>query len=709
MALRRTGIGPHSLRVGGIAANIRALRRSFRDAEGELKMRVRVGILVLMTAIYALGILPAAMIFDGDAFDLLVFPVSAYAALGGAIPAALAVLVGVAVNTRVERSIGGTPVAWTNAPHVIALVGVAIAFVLMRYYLIRSRTTGRALARSQAALQQAVRNAPLILNAYDLEGRFTLREGRALADVGQMPGENIGVSAREHYRVTYPDQPQLVEYLDRALAGSDASGQVVVRGRTEDSYFSPVRDASGAVIGAVAVAVDVTEQRAYERELEHRSLHDSLTDLPNRGLLDDRLTQEITMSRRDGSTFALVLADLDNFKDVNDTFGHAKGDDVLREVARRLCEALRDHDTVARLGGDEFALVLSGVSDVAAVEITERILGSFARPLEVGDHPVDLSASFGVAMFPAHGSDPQTLLRHADIAMYVAKRTRRAVAVYTAGRDEPDPNAVSLVAELRRAIERNEIGLAFQPEVRLSDRSLIRVEALARWECPGYGPIPPGRFIPLAERAGLIGALTRQLIDNALRQASAWRSAGLETVVAVNVSAQDLLDPRLASSITESLARWGLHASTLAIEITESVLMTDIERAAVRLASLRALGISVGIDDFGTGYSSLAYLSRLPVDRIKIDRSFVRGMSTDPGSRAIARAAAELGHELRLHVVAEGVETATEWEHVRAIDCDSVQGYFVARPMDATALFDWAFDAGCVAATPARLSLVSEG
>jgi diguanylate cyclase (GGDEF)-like protein len=686
--------------VGGIIKAMRITRRSFRNGEGELKVRVRVGILLFMTALYAAGIRPAAITFDGDAFDLLVLPVAAYAGLGGTVPALVAIVVGIIANSLVERSVGGDPMAWVDAPHLVALVGVAIGFSLMRRYLLRSRATARTLARSQAALQQVVRNAPVILNAYDVDGRFTLREGRALLGVGQVPGDNIGVSARDHYRRTYPDQPQLVDFLDRALAGNDASGLVMINGRTEDSHFSPIRDAAGAVTGAVAVAIDVTEQRAFEEELRHRALYDSLTDLPNRALLDDRLAQEIAGSRRDGGTFALVLADLDNFKDINDTFGHAKGDDVLREVAHRLGGAVRSRDTVARLGGDEFALVLSGADEAAAAEITERILGSFARPLDVGGNPVDLSASFGIAMFPAQGSDPQTLLRHADIAMYVAKRTRRSYAVYSAERDEPDPEAVTLVAQLREAIGRREIALAFQPEVRTSDRSLLRVEALARWQRPGTGPIPPGRFIPLAERAGLIGALTRQVIDDALRQARSWRDAGLQTVVAVNVSAQDLLDPRLASSIDESLARWGLHASTLAIEITESVLMTDIERTAPRLAALRALGISVGIDDFGTGYSSLAYLSRLPVDRIKIDRSFVRGMSTDPGSRAIARAAAELGHELGLHVVAEGVETAPEWEHVSAIGCDSVQGYYIARPMAPDALVVWARDNRRDAAPP---------
>jgi len=669
-------------------------RRSVRTRDGELRAWTRVAILGVMTVTYAVGIRPAALIFDGDAYDLLVLPVAAFASLGGMIPASLALLVGLVANAIVERSVGGDPGEWSNVPHLVALVGVAIGFALMRRFLLRSRAVARTLTRSQATLEQVVRNAPIILNAYDLEGRFTFRQGRALLDIGQVPGEQLGVSAREHYRNVYPDQPQLVDYLDRALAGGEAAGSVLVNGRVEDSYFAPIRDGTGMVTGAVAVAVDVTEQRAIERELEHRALHDALTGLPNRALLDDRLAREIAGSRQNAGTFALVLADLDNFKDINDTFGHARGDEVLREVARRLDRAVGDRDTVARLGGDEFALVLSGASEEMASEVTQRILGSFARPLDVGGNTVDLSASFGISMYPELGTDPQTLLRHADIAMYVAKRTRRAYAIYSAERDEPDPHAVTLVAELRAAIERKEIALAFQPEVRTADRGLLRVEALARWERPGgLGSISPSRFIPLAERSGLIGALTLQVIDDALHQARIWRHAGLQTVVAVNVSAQDLLDQRLGIAISESLERWSLHASTLALELTESVLMTDIERAAPRLAALRALGISVGIDDFGTGYSSLAYLSRLPVDRIKIDRSFVRGMSTDPGSRAIARAASELGHELGLHVVAEGVETAAEWDLVRAIGCDSVQGYYIARPMRPEALLDWARNA----------------
>src|SRR5205823_9472115 len=335
----------------------------------------------------------------------------------------------------VELSVGDDPISWLNAPHVLALAGTIVGFAAMRHFIRQGRAVSRALARSQATLEQVVRNAPLILNAYDLDGRFTLREGRALHDIGQTAGQHIGSSARDHYRLTWPDQPQLVEFLDRSLAGQDASSTVLVRGRTEEVHFGPIFDATGTITGAVCVAIDVTEQRAFEGGLRHRALHDGLTDLPNRALLDDRLAQDIVTSRRSGEPFAVVLADLDNFKDINDTFGHPKGDEVLREVAARLRHAIRECDTVARLGGDEFALVLSGASETAAVEVTQRILGSFAQALDVGGYPVDLSASFGISMFPAHGSDPQTLLRHADSAMYVAKRTRRAYAVFSAERD----------------------------------------------------------------------------------------------------------------------------------------------------------------------------------------------------------------------------------------------------------------------------------
>ena len=479
-------------------------------------------------------------------------------------------------------------------------------------------------------------------------------------------------------------------FLERALVGEETEASLVVRGRSEELHFGPIRDGRGVVSGAVLIAIDVTERRAFEAELEQRALYDALTGLPNRTLLHDRLDFEIARGARLNTTFALVVADLDNFKDINDTFGHERGDEVLREVATRVRGELRPTDTVARLGGDEFAILLGQADEHLATSVAQRLLQSFSRPLEVGGVAIDLSASLGIAMYPAHGVDALTLLRKADIAMYASKRTRRASTVYSAEREVADPEALSLVVGLREAIKQRDITLAFQPEVAINDGALLRVEALARWTHPAHGSIPPGRFIPLAERSGLIGSLTRAVLRDALGQAASWRTEGIDTVVAVNLSAHDLADPALLSVIGAALDESGLSPTALALEITESVLMSDIDAIVRRLAELRGLGISVGIDDFGTGYSSLSYLSRLPIDRVKIDRSFVARLTADAGARAIARAAVAIGHELGLHVVAEGVEARAEWDLLAEFGCDSGQGYYVSRPLAPAALATWA-------------------
>lgn len=665
-------------------------RRSMQDPNGNLTTGSRLVICLVISGLYAV-MLPAALGEFGDgALDLVALPVAAVAALFGIGGGFIACVVGLAFDASVVRTAGLPIAAAINIPHVLALIGPSFSFGLMHRFLYRSRAGANDLRRSQATLQQVLRNAPLILNAFDAEGRFTVREGRALAQLGQVPGEHVGRSARDHFRTVYPEQPELVTFLEDALGGADASGEIVVRDRTEDIHFAPIRGVAGAVTGAVMVAMDVTEQRAFERDRERRATHDSLTDLPNQPLLDLRLAQEVTRGEQTGAPFALIVIDLDNFKDVNNTFGYAVGDTVLREVAARLRSGIEPNDVITRLGGDQFGLLVSGVDEHLAVEVAERMLASFARPLDIGGHPVDLSASIGVALFPRHGSETKTLWRRADAAMYAAKRTRRAYAVYSPQRDEPDPDTVRLVAGIREAIERDEIGLAFQPEVRIADRALVRVEALARWTHPELGPISPARFIGLAERTGLIGPLTRRVLSAALRQSRVWRDAGLDTVVAVNMSAHDLEDPESAVYIEQQLLEHRLPSSALALEITESVLMSEVIAVAPRIAALRAIGVSVEIDDFGTGYSSLAYLSRLPVDGIKIDRSFIQRITTDPGSRAVVRAAVQLGHELGLRVVAEGVETAAEWNEVAELGCDAVQGYFISRPVTGDALRAWA-------------------
>ena len=694
-------------------STLRVVGKRLREADGQLQPWVRTLICIVTTTAYV-AVFPFVYgTWQGDALDLLMLPIAAFAAMFGSLVGLTALAVGIGLmGTWASQS--GVPVTdVANAPHVVGGAALAFGFGYMQRVLLVNRRQKLDLDRSHATIRSVIGSAPLILWAVDARGILVLRDGKGLASVGQTPGGWVGRSARDLCRTEYPECPELLMFLERALAGEETNASLVVRGRTQELHFAPIRDDAGALSGAVMTAIDVTEQRAFEIELEHRALYDTLTDLPNRALLHDRLNLAIAAAARSAHPFALVVADLDNFKDVNDTFGHDRGDEVLREVAARLRGELRASDTVARLGGDEFALLVLEADEGLAAGFAKRVLDSFSRPLVLGGVGIDLSASLGIAIYPAHGSDALTLLRKADIAMYAAKRTRRAFAVYSDDRDVADPDAVGLVAALRDAIEQHDIGLAFQPEVRMSDRALTRVEALARWTHPVRGPVAPGRFIPLAERSGLMGPLTRRVLRDALGQVAAWRTEGLETVVAVNLSAQDIIDPALLSVIAEALERSGLRASALALEITESVLVTDLDRVVRRLKELRGLGISLAIDDFGTGYSSLSYLNRLPVDRLKIDRSFVARLTTDAGARAVTRAAVTMGHELGLKVVAEGVESAADWDLLGELGCDSVQGYFVSRPLAPAAFVTWSrerpdrFDGVATPSVPPRAALPS--
>jgi diguanylate cyclase (GGDEF)-like protein len=383
------------------------------------------------------------------------------------------------------------------------------------------------------------------------------------------------------------------------------------------------------------------------------------------------------------------MFDIDNFQDTNETFGHAVGDQVLKSLSTRFCRELRETDTLARLGGDEFAVVLCGVDERAAREITQRLLRSLEQSVEIASHDIDVGVSIGYALYPGHGIDRPTLVRRAQIAMNHARRTHRTAVLYSADDDRSNKFGLSLASDLRCAIASGAITLAYQPEVGMATGAVIRAEALARWTHPERGIIPPDQFVALAERTGLIGRLTTHVLEQAIAQAAAWRRAGTDLPVAVNLSVQNLLDRDLPFTVADLLRKHDLPATSLSIEVTESVLMTEIERAVPSLATLRSLGVDVAIDDFGSGYSSLTYLARLPVDRIKIDRSFIRLMREDPGACAITRTAIALAHDLKLSAVAEGVEGAAEWGALQELGCDSVQGYYISRPLAPAAVPQW--------------------
>lgn len=433
----------------------------------------------------------------------------------------------------------------------------------------------------------------------------------------------------------------------------------------------------------------VVERERAGRALEHQATYDNLTDLPNRVLLRDRLGQALRAATRARQGVALLLMDLDNFKEINDSFGHQSGDAILRQLGPRLRAQLRDTDTVARLGGDEFAVLLPGARSEDAISIAGSILGALEQPVAVEGQALDVHASIGIAVFPDHGSDAEVLLQRADVAMYIAKRSGNSYAIYAPDQDPYDVNRVVLMADLRQAIERRELSVHYQPKVNLSTRRLTGLEALARWDNPRRGWVPPGEFIPLAERTGLIKRLTSCVLELVLQDCRAWQKSKKAVPVAVNLSMRDLLDPQFADDLAKRLDSTGVDPHLLLLEITETAVMAEPARVLETMAPLRRLGIRFAIDDFGTGYSSLAYLQRLNAQEIKIDRSFVGQMAQDPASAAIVRATVDLGHSLGLDVVAEGVEDEQTWQLLVACKCETAQGYLISRPLPPEDIDGW--------------------
>jgi diguanylate cyclase (GGDEF)-like protein len=426
------------------------------------------------------------------------------------------------------------------------------------------------------------------------------------------------------------------------------------------------------------------------RRLRHQALHDGLTDLPNRTFLYRRVERAIAGVQRGDGLAALLLIDLDRFKEVNDTLGHDHGDELLVEVAGRLRGALRRGDTLSRLGGDEFAVLLCDLPDRSTVaELAGRLHDALRRPFALRGVAVELEASIGAALCPDHGADVNTLVQRADVAMYDAKRSTASISIYNAQRDPYSADRLGLLAELRRALAGDELLLHYQPKVAVEGGAVIGVEALVRWQHPERGLLGPNEFIPLAERTGTVSDLTRWVLDAALAQCRRWRDAGLDLPVAINLAAANIVDATLPDAVAEALARHGVPGDRLECEISEDTVMADPLRAMDVLARLRELGLRLSLDDFGTGHSSLAYLKRLPLDEVKIDRSFVLGMTEDENDAVIVRSTIDLARNLGLDVVAEGVENAEILQDLGDLHCDIAQGFHLSRPLPAAELEAW--------------------
>jgi diguanylate cyclase (GGDEF)-like protein/PAS domain S-box-containing protein len=515
--------------------------------------------------------------------------------------------------------------------------------------------------------------APVLLVAADASGRITLSEGKALEALGFSPAGMVGASIFDVYAAI----PEIAVCARRALAGEHFHNRIEAGGMAFDCTWRGMED--GSMMG---IAIDVTARHRSEERLAHLAFHDSLTALPNRGVVEDRLGRDLARARRTGEPVAALYIDLDHFKLVNDSLGHAAGDQVLVEVAKRVRAVVRADDLLARLGGDEFMLVCGGLDGAAAERVADKILAVLDESLVVEGEEFQIGASIGIAVGPRDGDTAADLLKHADTAMYQAKRSGRdAYQRFRAGAEDIR-HKLTLTARLRRALAEGEFLLHYQPVFDLETEHLRGMEALVRWHDPVAGLVPPDMFIPHAEETGLITRIGAWVLEEVCRQGAEWTAAGLMPRMAFNASPRELRDEAYVDRVADALERHGLRPEQLLIEVRESA-MQESDRIHQVIGRLHRLGVKLALDDFGTEHSSLARLRALPVHVLKVDRSFLQDVPGDDAARAIVRAIATLGTGLGMDVVAEGVETREQLRFAAAAGCDYGQGWYFARPLPA--------------------------
>ena len=566
------------------------------------------------------------------------------------------------------------------------------------------------LARGRSALDQARKDAEKTAealrqyaNAFENSGEAMLIADRhnRIVNVNAAFVEQTGYTLDEvqgqnpNMLSSGRTPPETYVEMWRSLQESSYwNGELWDRKKTGEVYpkdvsISAIRDAAGEIAFYVASFADISERKANEARIDYLAHHDPLTGLVNRYNLENRLDQALLSAHRDGHRMAVMFIDMDRFKTINDSLGHHVGDQLLVEVARRLRASVRESDIVARLGGDEFIVVLTSLTDALDVaHLADKILRTLRQPYAFDGKALHSTPSIGIAVYPGDGEDGPTLMKNADTAMYHAKdHGRNNIQYFTSAMNVAASERLSLENDLHQAARLGQLSLHYQPQIRTRDGHCVGVEALARWHHPVLGDISPLRFIPIAEESGLIESLGAWVLEEACRQLAAWRTEGVDGLrMAVNLSAQQLRAPGLVEAVAATLGRHGLTGGDLEIEITESVAMEEPERAIVQLQALRNLGIQLAIDDFGTGYSSLAYLKRLPIQVLKLDRTFVRDIETDPSDAEISAATLALAHNLGLLVTAEGVETEGQRNFLARHQCDFMQGYLFSRPVPAADL-----------------------
>ena len=508
-----------------------------------------------------------------------------------------------------------------------------------------------------------------------------------------MDGENAEARTLIETEII-PLQKQLSSHIDKLIELQEQETARAVQ-KTANTYANTrllmlLFGGGATLLGLIIAVVVIRHTNRQAAQLQHQAMYDSLTSLPNRVLFADRLQQAILIGRREKQPFALLAMDLDCFKEINDTLGHHAGDQVLQHVAGCLRTCLRESDTVARMGGDEFAILLAPVSDLdGALAAAKKILKALEKPATIAGQQIVAGASLGIVLFPEHGEDTEALMREADAAMYLAKQTHAGYQVYNKNMGQGADEHLTLQDELRHAIAHNELVLHFQPKIDFSSGCISGVEALVRWQHPKRGLLAPDYFIPMAEQTGLIKPLTYHVLRSALRQCEEWQRAGLDLSMSVNISAVNIQDREFPEQVAKLLKEFTVPPARLELDVTETALMSEPVRAMDCIKKLSALGLQIAIDDFGTGYASMSYLKEMLVAKIKIDKSFVKNMVVNHNDAMIVRSTVELGHNLGLKVVAEGVESQVVWDKLKALGCDDAQGYHMGRPLPADGFSEW--------------------
>lgn len=539
-----------------------------------------------------------------------------------------------------------------------------------------------ALRDSEEKFRVILKNSEPVIFMIDKDGKFILSEGRSLTALGLEPGQAVGMSVYELYK----DFPKIIKGIQDALNGNLNRDEIEVGELHFDIFYSPYRDANDNVVGMLGMAIDITEHKKAEEKLKIIATHDSLTDLPNRDLLFDRITHAIDFAKRQDKRLAILFLDLDGFKAINDAYGHDQGDTVLKLVAQRLKGVGRASDTIARLGGDEFAVLLEGISNTKDIlPVVEKIIQSISQPFTIQDSETFITSSIGISVFPADGENPDTLLQNADRAMYrVKEKSKNNYQFYSPEMETQMLDRLELRNQLRHAITKNELLLYYEPQINIQTWEIIGVEALLRWQHPTRGILPPGEFLTQAGESGLIIPIGEWVLQTACHQLQEWLDQGLPpTRISVNISEPELRKKDLVNTVKNILETSGIPSNLLELELTENIVFQDIENALPLLNDLKKLGVRIAVDDFGTGYSSLSHLAHFPFDSLKIDQHFAQHITTSDKEAAIVKGIMTIAKQLNLDIIAEGIETEKQLDFYKKLECNNIQGHYFTKALSA--------------------------